>query len=84
MHQSSNRTNPQLSTVEYVLCLLFPVMLGFCTLIHISGVKKCVTKFMTLSKTLLCDSVKNFVTHFVTAEIWTLRLIGHLWQKMKI
>ena len=28
MHQSSNRTNPQLSTVEYVLCLLFPVMLS--------------------------------------------------------
>ena len=40
--------------------------------IHISGVTKCVTKFLTLSKSPHCDSVKNFVTHFVTAEIWTL------------
>ena len=40
--------------------------------IHISGVTKCVTKFLTLSKSPHCDSVRNFVTHFVTAEIWTL------------
>ena len=39
--------------------------------VHISGVTKCVTKFLTLSKSPHCDSVKNFVTHFVTAEIWT-------------
>ena len=40
--------------------------------IHISGVTKCVTKFLTLSKSPHCDSVKKFVTHFVTPEIWTL------------
>ena len=43
-----------------------------CVRIHISGVTKCVTKFLTLSKSPHCDSVKNFVTQFVTAEIWTL------------
>ena len=36
--------------------------------IHISGVTKCVTKFLTLSKSPNCDSVKMFVT----PEIWTL------------
>ena len=40
--------------------------------IHISGVTKCVTKFLTLSKTSHCDSVKNFVTFFVTPDVWTL------------
>ena len=40
--------------------------------IHISGVTKCLTKFLTLSKSVHCDSVKNFVTHFVTPEIWIL------------
>ena len=40
--------------------------------IPISGVTKCVTKFLTLSKSPHCDSVKKFVTHFVTPEIWTL------------
>ena len=44
--------------------------------IHISGVTKCVTKcvtkFLTLSKSPYCDSVKKFVTHFVTPEIWSL------------
>ena len=41
--------------------------------VHISGVTKCVTKFLTLSQWGLFDSVKNFVTHFVTPEIWILR-----------
>ena len=49
--------------------------------IHISGVTKCVTKFLTLSKSPHCDSVKNFVTHFVTPEIWTLMLYYFLDQK---
>ena len=40
--------------------------------IHISGITKCVTKFLTLSKSSHCDSVKKFVTHFVTPKIWTL------------
>ena len=47
-----------------------------CIRVHISVVTKCVTKFLTLSKTPHCDSVKNFVTHFVTPEIWTLTLYG--------
>ena len=42
--------------------------------IYISGVTKCVTKFLTLSKSPHCDSVKKFVTHYVTPEIWTLTL----------
>ena len=46
--------------------------------IHISGVIKCVTKFLTLSKSPHCDSVKKFVTHFVTPEIWTLSPKGLL------
>ena len=41
--------------------------------VHISAVTKCVTNFLTLSQLGLFDSVKNFVTHFVTLEIWTLR-----------
>ena len=41
--------------------------------VHISGVTKCVTKF--LSKTPHCESVKNFVTHFLTPETWTLNQI---------
>ena len=45
----------------------------FCIIrIHISGVTKRVTKFLTLSKSSHCDSVKKFVTHFVTPEIWIL------------
>ena len=39
---------------------------------HISGVTKCVTNFLTLSQWGDFDSVKNFVTHFVTPEIWIL------------
>ena len=34
------------------------------------GVTKCVTKFLTLSQSGGFDSVKNFVTRFVTPEIW--------------
>ena len=41
--------------------------------LHISGVTKCVTKFLTLSKSPHCDSVKKLVTRFVTPEIKTLR-----------
>ena len=37
-------------------------MLGHAIRVHISGVTKCVTKFLTVSKTPHCDSVKNFVT----------------------
>ena len=40
--------------------------------IQISAVTKRVTKFLTLSKSPHCDSIKKFVTHFVTPEIWTL------------
>ena len=40
--------------------------------VYISGVTKCVTKFLTLSQSVGFDSVKNFVTHFVTPEIWIL------------
>ena len=36
--------------------------------VHISGI----TKFLTLSHWGVFDSVKNFVTNFVTLEIWTL------------
>ena len=39
---------------------------------HISGVTKFVKKFLTLSKSSHCASVKKFVTHFVTPETWTL------------
>ena len=42
--------------------------------VYISGVTKCVTKFLTLSQRGGFDSVKNFVTHFVTPEIWILTL----------
>ena len=42
---------------------------GKCNIrVHISGV----TKFLTLSKSPHFDSVKKFVTHFVTPEIWIL------------
>ena len=41
---------------------------------NISSVTKYVTKFGSLSKTPNCDSVKNFVTHFVTPEIQILIL----------
>ena len=43
--------------------------------VHISGVTKCIKKFLTLSKSSHCDSVKKFVTHFVTPEIWSLIIV---------
>ena len=49
----------------------FPLKLGHLhrrLRIHISGV----TKFLTLSKSPHCDSVKKFLTHFVTPEKWPL------------
>ena len=59
-----------------------------CVRVYISGVIKCVTNFLTLSKTPHCDSVKNFVTHFVTPEIWILschlNIIHLLWDTQKV
>ena len=43
--------------------------------IQISGVTKCVTKFLTLSQCHF-DSVKKIVTHFVASEILTLSSTG--------
>ena len=51
-----------------VLCQYSYILGG----VNISGVTKGVTKFLTLSKTPNSDSVKSFVTHFVTPEILTL------------
>ena len=42
--------------------------------VYISGVTQCVKKFLTLSQSVGFDSVKNFVTHFVTPKIWILSL----------
>ena len=65
--------------------------------VHISGVIKCVTNVLTLSQWGDFDSVKNFVTHFVTPEIWILipiplklqeKLISfgcpYLWKRAKM
>ena len=42
----------------------YPGTLLYCIRVYISGVTKCFSKFLTLSQ--------NFVTHFVTPEIWIL------------
>ena len=40
--------------------------------VHISGVKKYVKKFLKFLQLRVFDSVKNFLTHFMTPEIWIL------------
>ena len=45
-----------------------------------SSVTKCVTKFLTPSQQGVLDSVKNFVTHFVTLEIWILTSLSRSHQ----